>query len=102
MTYFIFFVLSNTYQTIESEANKIWKSDRYNLVFTYYYKPLLPPPFLIFSYILYAIQFIIRKILSLNGFNSTRSKMNSFINFFISEPKQGFGNIFEAFFVFAS
>ena len=47
---------------MDIQSNKIWKSQRYQLVFEYYHKPLLPPPFAIFSYILVFIRYLIRII----------------------------------------
>ena len=75
---------------IESEANKIWKSDRYNLVFSYYHKPFLPPPLIIFSYILLAFQFIVRRILQTRNQDRSRTKLNPLLRFFIDETQQGF------------
>ena len=78
---------------IESEANKIWESDRYNFVFSYYHKPFLPPPLIIFSYILLAFQFIVRRILQTRNQDRSRTKLNPLLRFFIDETQQGFGNL---------
>ena len=78
---------------IESEANKIWKSDRYNFVFSYYHKPFLPPPLIIFSYILLAFQFIVRRILQTRNQDRSRTTLNPLLRFFIDETQQGFGNL---------
>ena len=51
---------SNTYQTIESQAYKISKSQRYSIVFEFYYKPILPPPLVIISYFLSILIFCVR------------------------------------------
>jgi hypothetical protein len=50
--------LSNTYSKIETQVNKIAKSQRYAIVFEFYYKKIFPPPFALISYILVMISFI--------------------------------------------
>ena len=52
--------LSNTFSKIETLANKISKSQRYAIVFEFYYKSILPPPFVIVSYFFIIIAFFVR------------------------------------------
>ena len=58
------FFISKTYSAIEQESDKIWKFDRYKLVFEYFHKPILPPPFVLFYYIILAIKFVIKLIIN--------------------------------------
>ena len=61
---FLFFS-SDTYNSVEEEANKIWKSQRYNLVYEYHKKPLFCPPALIFAYVILFVEFAVRKLVKL-------------------------------------
>ena len=82
------FYFSNTYQLIESEANKIWKSDKYHLVYSFYYKPLLPAPLIIFSYMLSLIQFVIRHCVKLTNYDMNANKV---MRALFGYNKTGFG-----------
>ena len=71
-------IFNNTYQLIESEANKIWKFDRYYLVFNFYSKPRLPPPFTILSYFVILIRTLIHQCLKLSdSFNDDEYEHDS-------------------------
>lgn len=50
-------IFNNTYRSIESQSSKIWKLQRYELILEFYYKPFLPPPFVIFNYLFGFIKF---------------------------------------------
>ena len=51
----VYCFLSNIYNQIDKDANKIWKFEKYKLVVEYEEMPLLPPPFII---ILHVYQFL--------------------------------------------
>ena len=46
-------IFTNTFEDIESESDKIWKFQRYNLIYEYFQKTIFVPPFT-FVYYLYA------------------------------------------------
>lgn len=58
----LLFSSSNTYDEIETASNKIWRYQRYGLVFDYYYKPLLVPPLSIVYYAFLLVKFIFKSI----------------------------------------
>ena len=45
-----FFSFSKTFDYIQSDADRIWKFQRYSLVCEYLERPPLPPPLIIFSH----------------------------------------------------
>ena len=54
-------MISFKYAKIENEADKIWKFERYALVYEYYSKPILPAPFEIFSFVIIALKYFLRE-----------------------------------------
>ncbi|XP_034004725.1 transient receptor potential cation channel subfamily M member 3 isoform X2 [Trematomus bernacchii] len=44
-------VFNNTFFEVKSISNQVWKFQRYQLIMTYYERPVLPPPLIIFSHI---------------------------------------------------
>lgn len=59
---------------VTDEADKIWKSQRYHLVYEYFQKPLFSPPMVLFVYALMIIQFVVRRfyLLSQRGKKKTQ------------------------------
>lgn len=51
----VLLIFSNTYNEIEKESDQIWKFQRYNLTYEYFYKPILVPPFILLYYIMYLL-----------------------------------------------
>jgi len=78
-------ILSNVYESIETDSKKIWKLQRYGLVFEYYNKPFLPPPFVLFSFIIYLFKTLIRCIVE--------RKNVPFLRKFYSPSNSYFGKI---------
>lgn len=44
---------------IEEESDKIWKFQRYNLVFEYFHKPIFPAPFVVIFYLKLLVKLIV-------------------------------------------
>ena len=44
-------LFSNTFTTIQANAEKYWKFQRYSLIREYYYRPSFVPPFIIISHV---------------------------------------------------
>uniref|UniRef100_A0A6Q2XGQ8 Transient receptor potential cation channel, subfamily M, member 3 n=1 Tax=Esox lucius TaxID=8010 RepID=A0A6Q2XGQ8_ESOLU len=44
-------VFNNTFFEVKSISNQVWKFQRYQLIMTFYERPILPPPLIIFSHI---------------------------------------------------
>jgi hypothetical protein len=57
------FFSSNVYSEIDDLAIEIWKSQRHEVVLIYHHKPLLPPPFVIISYVYYLGKYIVEKFI---------------------------------------
>ncbi|CAL1527369.1 unnamed protein product [Lymnaea stagnalis] len=55
-------IFSHVFDTVENNAIEIWKFQMYFLVMEFQNRPLLFPPFSIFSYFLYAVRYIWRKV----------------------------------------
>jgi hypothetical protein len=51
---------NNTYLRISKSSDQLWKYHRYYIVLKYESKPMLPPPFIVFSHIFLLIKLIIR------------------------------------------
>ena len=58
----IYVFLSNTYEKIEENADKIWKRQRYDLVYDYFYKSLFPRPLNMIYYLYFIMQMITYRI----------------------------------------
>ncbi|CAB1321665.1 unnamed protein product, partial [Coregonus sp. 'balchen'] len=43
-------VFNNTFFEVKSISNQVWKFQRYQLIMTFYERPILPPPLIIFSH----------------------------------------------------
>ncbi|KAI1904464.1 hypothetical protein AGOR_G00005910 [Albula goreensis] len=44
-------VFNNTFFEVKSISNQVWKFQRYQLIMTFHDRPVLPPPFIIFSHL---------------------------------------------------
>lgn len=84
---------SNKYANIQKNANKIWKLERYNLVNEYFFKPVLPAPFEIFSFLIIFIKFLIRIFLYDWLKNAQRPSIKYMIFKFSQDKPLGFGNL---------
>ena len=51
---------SNTYSAIEAQSTKIWKMQRYDLVYEFFHRPFFPPPFVLINYCLSGLKFVVR------------------------------------------
>ncbi|CAF0919426.1 unnamed protein product [Brachionus calyciflorus] len=58
-------IFSNAYEKVESEADKIWKFQRYRLVNEYFHRPFLPVPFTVLYYLFEIFRMIFRFIFGL-------------------------------------
>lgn len=83
---------SNTYETIQQEANKIWKSQRYALVHDFCNKPKLPAPFVIFNHAFNLLRAIVYFVYKQMHRNKKRSDHNRVVNYFIKKKMSPFGN----------
>lgn len=91
---FVYFE-SNTYDAIESEGKQIWKFQRYGLVYDYFYKPVIFPPFTVFYYIYWVAKFItrvVRLFLVKEPIDiSKKTRLKKIIMFFSRNIGAGFG-----------
>jgi hypothetical protein len=85
---------SNKLSNIQKNANKIWKFERYNLVNEYFFKPILPAPFEIFSFLIIFIKFLIRLFLHDRLKNAQTSSIKYILFKFSQEKPLGFGSLF--------
>ena len=76
---FFEFYSSKTYDKIQNESEPIWKYSRYSLIYEYFHKSLIPPPFVLFDYGIIIIKMFLGSILKLLNYE-TISK-NCFLNF---------------------
>ena len=58
---FILF-FSNTYNSVQANANQIWKFQRYYLVMEYAQRPVFVPPFIILNHVIHLIKGIYRRL----------------------------------------
>ena len=85
--------ISFKYAKVENDADKIWKFERYALVYEYYSKPILPAPFQIFSFFIMAFKYILLKCF----FKNEQIKENSFKHIlfvYSNQQEMGFGKRF--------
>ena len=70
------FLLSNTYNSVQANANQIWKFQRYYLVMEYYQRPVLVPPFIIFNHIIHLIKGLYRGLKNCLRNNQDQAECN--------------------------
>lgn len=58
----LFLFFSNTYNSVQANANQIWKFQRYYLVMEYAHRPVLVPPFIILNHVIHLIKGIYRRL----------------------------------------
>ncbi|CAF0977505.1 unnamed protein product [Brachionus calyciflorus] len=58
-------LFNKTFEKIQQASDPLWKFSRYLLVFEYYHKPLIPPPFIIIYYFTLGIRHAIHLILKI-------------------------------------
>jgi hypothetical protein len=58
------YLYSYKYASVEKDAYKIWRFQRYFLVYEYFNKPIMPAPFEIFSFFLIGFRPLFRLICS--------------------------------------
>ena len=58
----LFLFFSNTYNSVQANANQIWKFQRYYLVMEYAQRPVLVPPFIILNHVIHLIKGIYRRL----------------------------------------
>eukprot|EP00794_Sanderia_malayensis_P009473 gene9473-10461_t len=54
-------VFNNTYSEVQTNSNKIWKFQRYHLIFEYSRRPVLVPPFVMINHVISLCKHIYRK-----------------------------------------
>jgi len=73
-TYVVFFVSvcfhSYTFQKIQDNTDLHWYFQRYTLIYEYYSRPMLPPPFVLISHVIMLVHAIIRRICNCCNTNS--------------------------------
>ena len=72
-------MFSYTFQNIQSNTDKIWKYQRYDLVLEHFDAPVLPPPLNVFGYIIESFDLICSKINS-KRMENTLKKQSSVNN----------------------
>jgi hypothetical protein len=63
--YFMFLALkyfSNKYEQVQARSAEIWKFQRYSVIYEYYHKPILSPPFTLISYFISIMRIFLRPI----------------------------------------
>jgi hypothetical protein len=76
-----FFEKSNIYDTIEEKSDKIWKYQRYFLVFEFVHKPIILPPFNILYYFGFMIAKLINIIKNKNNIENLSLKPTGYCKF---------------------
>ncbi|KAL3875817.1 hypothetical protein ACJMK2_033732 [Sinanodonta woodiana] len=54
-------MFSYTFQQVQEQSENVWRFYRFSLVYEYYDRPFLCPPFLIFSHIFRFVRYVLRK-----------------------------------------
>lgn len=75
-THWIFSLCSDTFQKVQDNSEKVWRYHRFSLVYEYYERPALFPPFIILNHMFRAVRWMINKCGNCCG-DSLRSR-NSF------------------------
>ena len=75
---FILFLLSNTFSSVQANANQIWKFQRYYLVMEYAQRPVLIPPFIILNHVIHAIKGLYRWLKRCRGRGHRNQESSSF------------------------
>ncbi|KAJ8344513.1 hypothetical protein SKAU_G00318420 [Synaphobranchus kaupii] len=60
-------VFNNTFFEVKSISNQVWKFQRYQLIMTFHDRPVLPPPFIIFSHMYILFKRISRRCKKRDG-----------------------------------
>jgi len=97
LTNLLIAIFSKTYDTVEEESDNVWKSLRYKIVYEYFHKPTLPPPFVVIKFLSFPIT-LITKLLKSLCFKNLRPSQNIFNKIFYhfyQEYKNGFKIYFE-------
>ena len=72
------FLLSNTFSSVQANANQIWKFQRYYLVMEYAQRPVLIPPFIILNHVIHAIKGLYRWLKNCRGRGHRKQENSSF------------------------
>ncbi len=72
--FFVIDFYSKTYSSIEAASDKIWKFERYKLVYEYFHKPILPPPLVLFYYVYLLFKWLARLVIE-QTFKESENKM---------------------------
>ena len=76
-------IFTNTFSSIEAESDKIWRYQKYNLIYEYFHKPIFFPPFTLLYYLYLATIKLCFYILRGTVFKSLKpSKKNVFLRLF--------------------
>ncbi len=76
-------IFTNTYDEIEAESDKIWKTQRYTLVYEYFHKPTIFSPFTALYYMYYfTVKFGLRFLRATILKDLKPSKQNFFLRLF--------------------
>ncbi|XP_039270713.2 transient receptor potential cation channel subfamily M member 1-like isoform X2 [Styela clava] len=54
-------VFNNTFTKVKNISDKIWKFHRYGMIVEYEFRPTLPPPFIVISYIFMLVRLCLKK-----------------------------------------
>ena len=58
MVNFLIAIFSNIYDDIQKESDKLWKFQRYSLIYEYFHKPIFVAPIVVFYPLGYIIKFL--------------------------------------------
>lgn len=90
-------VFGKTYESIEEKSDKIWKKQRYDVIYEYFHKPTLPPPFVFLTFLIYPFKWIARAMKPLCFRNLTPS--DNFFSMVFFYLVQRWNNGFSKFFL---
>lgn len=86
--------LSNNFTRIQSYSQSMWQFQRYTLVYEYFFKPLLPAPFELFSMLFLILKWFVRTLLK-NWFTDvikSENKIKKLLYNFSKPIELGFSN----------
>lgn len=97
LTNLLIAIFSKTYDSIEEESDNVWKSQRYSVIYEYFHKTTLPPPFNVLIVFTFPITFLARvmKSLCLQKLVPNQTMINRLFFYFYQSYNNGFKIYFE-------
>lgn len=69
-----FFLSSHTFQMVQDNSEKVWKFHRYSLVYEYYDRPTIVPPFIIVNHIFRGMRWILNYFCGIFSYHNQLSE----------------------------